>query len=268
MIVAVLILLLLAIAIGTAVDSGKIPAPTITHGPANGGTGIAGSVRQYSGTPQFATVGTAHSSHLVARVSNTLGDPVPDISVTFTAPATGPSGTFMPCADGNVNWSACTVTTSAAGLATASTYTANNTPGAYSVTATVAGLGTSAAFSLTNSANFTISGDVTTRFFPGTSQKVDLVFTNPNPSPITVASGAIAITISTSLADCSASANFAVEQGLTSSVTVPANSTESLADLGVAQVYWPVITMIETHTNQDACKGVSLTLLYSGSTVG
>jgi hypothetical protein len=174
----------------------------------------------------------------------------------------------MPCTDANVNWGACTVTTNAAGLATASTYTANSTPGAYSVTAVVAGLGTLATFSFVNSADFTISGDVTTGFLPGTSQKVDLVFANPNPSPITVASGAIAITISTSLADCSASANFAVKQGLTSSVAVPVNSTESLTDLGVDQGYWPVITMVETHTSQDAGKGVSLTLLYSGSTVG
>jgi hypothetical protein len=268
MIVAVFILLLFAIAIGTAADSGKVLAPPVTHGPVNGGSGIPGSVRHYSGTPQFAAVGTAYSSLLVARVSDSLGDPVPGISVTFTAPSTGPSGAFMPCTDGNVNWGACTVTTNAAGLAAASAYTANSTPGAYSVTAMVARLGTPATFSLVNTADFTISGDVTTGFLPGTSQKVDLVFTNPNPSPITVASGAVAITISSPLAECSASANFAVKQGLTSSVTVPANSTESLADLGVAQGYWPVITMVETHTNQDACKGVLLTLLYSGSSVG
>jgi hypothetical protein len=65
MIVAALILLLLAIAIGTAADSGKVLGPPITHGPANGGTGIPGSIRQYSGTPQFATVGTAYRSLLV-----------------------------------------------------------------------------------------------------------------------------------------------------------------------------------------------------------
>jgi hypothetical protein len=159
------------------------------------------------------------------------------------------------------------VTTNAGGLATASTFTANATSGAYSVTATVTGVGTPATFSLINSANFTISGNVPA-LYPGTSQKVNLVFTNPNPSPITVATGAVTTTISTTQAGCSASANFAVTQGLTASVTVPASSTKSLSDLGIAQANWPVVAMVETHTNQDACEGAPLTFTYSGSATG
>ena len=33
--------------------------------------------------------------------------------------------------------------------------------------------------------------------------------------------------------------------------------------LAIPQHDWPVIAMIETHTNQDACAGATLTLHYS-----
>jgi hypothetical protein len=49
---------------------------------------------------------------------------------------------------------------------------------------------------------------------------------------------------------------------------VPGNSTRSLSALGVASANWLRITMIETHTNQDACKGAPLTITYTGSATG
>jgi adhesin/invasin len=227
----------------------------------------AAAIAMSSGSPQFTTVSTAFGSPLVAKVTDSQGNPVSGVAVTFTAPASGASGAFVSCSGGNPTAYSCVVTTNAGGLATASTFTANATSGAYSVTATVTGVGTPATFSLINSANFTISGNVPA-LYPGTSQKVNLVFTNPNPSPITVATGAVTTTISTTQAGCSASANFAVTQGLTASVTVPASSTKSLSDLGIAQANWPVVAMVETHTNQDACEGAPLTFTYSGSATG
>jgi hypothetical protein len=63
--------------------------------------------------------------------------------VTFTAPASGASGTFA----GGTN----TATTNAQGIATANTFTANNIAGGpYNVTASAAGVATPANFSLTN----------------------------------------------------------------------------------------------------------------------
>ena len=115
---------------------------------------------------------------------------------------------------------------------------------------------------------FTITNTVTPPLYPGTSQRLDLVFTNPNPSPITIAPRAVSITVSTSQARCSARANFAVTQGLTSSVTVPANQTRSLSDLGIGQTHWPVITMVDTHSSQNACQGAPLTLRYSAGASG
>ncbi len=54
------------------------------------------------------------------------GLPLPGAVVTFTAPTSGPSGTFV---------STSTVVTDASGVATAPTFTANFTPGSYSVQA-------------------------------------------------------------------------------------------------------------------------------------
>jgi hypothetical protein len=62
--------------------------------------------------------------------------------------------------------------------------------------------------------------------------------------------------------------NFAVTRDLLGSIKVPAHSTASLSDLGIPTSHWPVIAMVETHTNQDACEGAPLVLHYSGSATG
>src|ERR1035437_4574413 len=104
--------------------------------------GAAASIAATSGTPQSATVGTAFALPLVATVLDSGSNPVSGVVVTFTAPATGASGTFA----GGVN----TATTNASGVATSAVFTANGNLGAYTVAATVAGGSTPANFSLTN----------------------------------------------------------------------------------------------------------------------
>lgn len=121
---------------------------------------------------------------------------------------------------------------------------------------------------ITAAQNFAVGGSLTSPLYPGTGQSLNLTFTNPSSSPITIPSGGVSagnITITTNAPGC-ASSNFAVTKGLTVAVTIPAGQTtpESLSALGVPQAAWPVITMIETNTNQDACQGAKLTLTYSG----
>jgi hypothetical protein len=116
--------------------------------------------------------------------------------------------------------------------------------------------------------DFTVGGNLTSPLYPGTSQRLDLTFTNPGSSPITIPDGGIPasdITITSSAPGC-ASSNFAVTQGLASAVTIPAGRlmATSLSALGVPRADWPVVEMIETNTNQDACQGARLTLTYSG----
>ncbi len=97
------------------------------------------------GTPQTTTVSTAFATALQATVTNG-GNPVSGVTVTFTAPGSGASGTF---AGGSTTAS---VTTGSNGIAVAPAFTANSKAGSYVVTATASGVAGSASFSLTNTA--------------------------------------------------------------------------------------------------------------------
>jgi uncharacterized protein (TIGR03437 family) len=115
-------------------------APATSH-PFQITAGAAANVVVYGGSPQSTTVGQPFASLLQAQVTDAAGNPVGGVSVTFTAPASGPSGTFAGVA---------TAVTDANGLATAPRLTANNTVGSFTVTAAVTGVSSQAAFALTN----------------------------------------------------------------------------------------------------------------------
>ena len=100
-----------------------------------------------SGGGQSAMVGAAFTNPLAATVTLN-GSPASGVNVTFTAPATGASGTFATTTPAATD----TETTNASGVATSQVFTANTTAGAYSVTATATGASTPATFSLTNTA--------------------------------------------------------------------------------------------------------------------
>ena len=100
--------------------------------------GAADSIQPTGGTPQTATILTKFTTALQATVTDGLGNPASGVSVSFTAPGSGPSATL----------SASTATTDASGHASVNA-TANSSAGAYTVTAAAAGAG-SAVFQLTN----------------------------------------------------------------------------------------------------------------------
>src|SRR5207302_10043186 len=83
-----------------------------------------------AGTPQSTNINTAFSTQLQAMVTES-GNPQSGISVTFTAPGSGASGTFP----GNVT--TVNVATNGSGVATAPTFTANGTAGSYNVIASL-----------------------------------------------------------------------------------------------------------------------------------
>ena len=186
--------------------------------------------------------------------------------VTFTAPSTGPSGTFATCSGGNPTPYTCVVLSAVSGIATASALTANSTPGSFTVTAAAEGVAIPATYALIGSANFTMSGGTTGLLVPGAARGIDVSITNPNPSPITVSS--VSVMVSSDSAGCPAATNFAVVHGLNSSVTVPGNSTKSLSELSVAPANWPTVSMLNTNINQDACKGAKLTFAFAGTAAG
>jgi hypothetical protein len=123
------------------------------------GAGPAAAITVSAGGTQFAIVNTAFATALQATVTDSAGAVLPNVSVTFTAPGTGASGTF---AGGGTT---ATVQTNATGIATAPVFTANGIAGSYTVTGTIAGVTNPATFSLTNTALGALT--ITTSALPG-----------------------------------------------------------------------------------------------------
>ena len=101
------------------------------------------SIAAVGGTPQTTVINTPFGAALQAKVLSASSIPVPGVTVTFSAPASGASAAF----GGNAST---TAVTDAAGIATSSVPVANGTLGSYAVTASVNGVVSTASFNLTN----------------------------------------------------------------------------------------------------------------------
>ncbi len=122
-----------------------------------------------AGAPQSTLTTTPFNVDLAAEVEDANGSGVPNITVTFTAPASGPSGTF---AGGSLTG---TAITNASGIAMAPVFTANGTAGGpYVVTASSL---------VTTPANFLLTND------PGTSVTLQ---TSPPGLQVSIDGGALA----------------------------------------------------------------------------
>ena len=113
---------------------------------------------------------------------------------------------------------------------------------------------------------FSIAGDVA-QLAPGVDAPLDLVLTNPHNFTLYVDALEVSIEPRPSASGCSSTENFAVDQISTSRypVALPANSTKTLSQLGVANEDKPVVSMRNLDVNQDACKGAQVYFRYSGS---
>ena len=100
-------------------------------------------------SPQSATIGTAYGTNLGINVVDAYGNPVSGVTVTFTAPSSGASGTFGHCPGASSSLTTCVETTDATGTATSSNLTANALAGSYQAAAVVPGL-PNLVFDLTN----------------------------------------------------------------------------------------------------------------------
>jgi beta-lactamase superfamily II metal-dependent hydrolase len=101
------------------------------------------SIAATAGTPQSTTVGTAFATQLAATVKDGGNVGIAGAGVTFTAPASGASGTFPG------GFTSVSVTTDGSGVATAPVFTANALAGPYNVVASTTNALT-ANFALTN----------------------------------------------------------------------------------------------------------------------
>jgi Big-like domain-containing protein len=95
------------------------------------------------GGSQSASVYSAMTTPLQATVTDSNGNPVSGVQVTFAAPAVEPTGGFSGASFAFAN-------TNAAGVAVAPTFTADGFVGSYTVTASVDGVSTPANYALKN----------------------------------------------------------------------------------------------------------------------
>ncbi len=124
-------------------------------------------------TPQSAPLNTAFATPLAVTVTDTFGNPVSGITVSFTAPTTGATGSFTGFG------SSATAVTNASGVATAPAFTANGAVGSYTVTASTPGT-TAASFALTNTVASAAGG---LQFYP-LAAPVRLLDTRPGQNAV------------------------------------------------------------------------------------
>ena len=114
----------------------------------NTGQAPATIVAMPATTPQSEGYGGDNNfpSPLQARVLDASGNPVPNVTVTFTAPGSGPTIAFP-------GWiTSETQATDANGIATSDSFCGVNSTGGFEVSAVAAGVASSAVFQLSNSA--------------------------------------------------------------------------------------------------------------------
>lgn len=120
---------------------------------------------------------------------------------------------------------------------------------------------------------FALSGNVAGLLAPGTSQSLDLGFSNPDKSidvgSLTVSITGVARTTKAIAANlpCTAGDYAVIQYSGRYPLTAPSGSS-SLSQLGIPSAQWPRIAMLDTPRLQDGCKGAVLQLAYSGSGQG
>jgi Fe-S cluster assembly iron-binding protein IscA len=175
-------------------------------------TGSAGSVTATTGSGQSAAVSTAYATPLQATVKDSSGNLLSGVTVTFTAPASGASGTF---ANGTATT---TAVSNSSGVATASTFTANTIVGTVSIIASASGAN-SATFTLTNTAGAPAS--VTATAGSGQSAAISTAYTTALQATVKDSSGNLVsgITVTFTAPSSGASGTFANGTATTTAVT-------------------------------------------------
>jgi hypothetical protein len=110
--------------------------------------------------------------------------------------------------------------------------------------------------------SFTISGNLATQLSPGVSAPLNLTFKNPNQQPLKIEELLVAV-VGTSKAACHPDNFSSTNYSGSYPITIP-SGTSTLSAAVPNSSKWPRVTMINKPTvNQDACKGVSISLAYN-----
>lgn len=229
----------------TAIVAGRTPSPgfAISVSP--------GRVSTAQGGTNAAFAVTITRRHLTAPIAFTVSGLPASTTATFIPASTTGITTML------------SVATSAGTPLGAYTLTVKGTSGALTAS--------SAAYLTVSAAEhkpFGISGVLDRPLSPGATGYVNLALRNPNDQALRVTNLVVSITGRGNSA-CVVRGNFTTAQyGGDYPLSIPANSTRTLSQLGVAQSAWPAITMNDSASNQDICKSTSLALSYTGSGIG
>lgn len=103
---------------------------------------------------------------------------------------------------------------------------------------------------------------------PGVSSALDMAFTNEDSTVVSVNHVAITVTSVTAPQasagrTCTLADFYVTQLPATFSVSLAGGARSSLGTLGTPTSDWPTIGMLNTTSNQDGCKGASLTLSYT-----
>ncbi|RNL61017.1 hypothetical protein EFK50_16655 [Nocardioides marmoriginsengisoli] len=113
--------------------------------------------------------------------------------------------------------------------------------------------------------NFPIAGTADLPLAPGSPPgAINLSMTNPFSAPMTVTG--LGVTVAgTNKPGCGPGNYGVTAYGGPASLVIPPNSTRTLQQLGVPRAQWPQVQLLNLLTNQDACKGATVNLQYSGT---
>jgi hypothetical protein len=109
---------------------------------------------------------------------------------------------------------------------------------------------------------FSISGNLTTQLSPGVSGALNLSFGNPNQQALGI-EDLLVVVEGTNSASCSPHNFAAVQFSGTYPIVIPRGNSQ-LSQAVSNSTKWPRVSMINRPFNQDACKGVTVNLAYSG----
>jgi len=114
---------------------------------------------------------------------------------------------------------------------------------------------------------FTVAGNVPGALEPGAGASIDLKFTNPNARAIRITSVTATIdSLATPFASpslpCTAGDYSITQLSGSAAIVIPANASRTLSQVGVPESQWPEFRMLDTSSNQDGCKGATITIDY------
>jgi hypothetical protein len=203
--------------------------------------GVPAAITATLGSGQSAVVGRAFASPLIARVTDAHANPVPDVTVAFTAPNTpnDASGTFAGPAR------ATTAVTDSEGRATSGVLTANTTSGTFSLIATTASV--RATFTLTNAPGAATTFAITSAPVEGTASAkatlgpITVQIQDLYGNPVAAPSGGTDVTLAS---DSSGTCVFAttLEGTSVTSVLIPTGKSSATFYYGDSAPGSPVIT--------------------------